>query len=86
MQLHQVLICIEVVNGVFHSVERFNFLHSEFCWKKEVQTPAVNGDSVCYTRASIETRAQPFTASFMWMSSCWMSLNLCSHDYSPVSY
>ena len=48
-------------------------------------TPAVNGDSVCYTRASIETRARSFTASFMWLSSYWMSLNLCSHDRSPVS-
>ena len=48
-------------------------------------TPAVNEDSVYCTRASIETGARPFTASFMWLSSCWMFLNLCSHDRSPIS-
>ena len=56
-----------------------------FTGKGKCSTLAVNGDSVCYTRASMETRAQPFTASFMWLISCWMSLNLCSHDLSSVS-
>ena len=49
-------------------------------------TPAVNGDSVYCTRVSIETGARPFTTSFMWLSSYWMSLNLCFHDRSLVSY
>ena len=39
MQLHLVLICIEVIYGVFHSVERFDLQHSELCWKREVQHP-----------------------------------------------
>ena len=39
MQLHLVLICIEVINGVFHSVERFDLRHSELCQKREVQHP-----------------------------------------------
>ena len=47
-------------------------------------TPAVNGDSVCCTRASMETGARPFATTFMWMISCWMSLNLCSHDLSSL--
>ena len=49
---------------------------------EKCSTPVVNGDSVCCTRASIETGARPFTTSFMWLSSCWMSPN---HDCSPVS-
>ena len=56
-----------------------------FAERGKCNTPVVNEDSVCCTRASIKTGARPFTASFMWMSSCWMSLNLCSHDRSPVS-
>ena len=56
-----------------------------FVGRGKCSTPAVNVDSVCCTRASIETGAQPFTASFMWLSSPWMSLNLCSHDRSFVS-
>ena len=56
-----------------------------FVERGKCSTPIVKGDSVCCTRASIETVARPFTASFMWLSSCWMSLNLCSHEYSPVS-
>ena len=56
-----------------------------FARRGKCSTSAVNGDSVCYTKASIETGARPFTASFMWLSSCWMSLNLCSHDRSSVS-
>ena len=47
-------------------------------------TPVVNGDSVCCTRASMETGARPFTATFMWLISCWMSLNLYSHDLSSL--
>ena len=46
-----------------------------FVGKGKCQTPTVNGDSVCCTRASIDTRARPFTASFMWPSSRWMPLN-----------
>ena len=47
-------------------------------------TLVVNGDSVCCTMASMETRAQPFTASFIWLTSCWMPLNLYSHDLSSL--
>ena len=53
-----------------------------FVGRGKCSTPAVNGDSVCCTRASMETGARPFTATFMWLISCWMSLNLCSHDLS----
>ena len=53
-----------------------------FVGRGKCSTPVVNGDSVCYTRASMETGARPFTATFMWLISCWMSLNLCSHDLS----
>ena len=56
-----------------------------FAGRGKCSTPAVNVDSVCCTRASMETRAQPFTASFMWLISCWMSLNLYSHELSSVS-
>ena len=55
-----------------------------FAGRGKCSTPAVNGDSVFYTRASMETGAWPFTASFMWLTSCWMSLNLCSHDLSSL--
>ena len=57
-----------------------------FVGRGKCSTPVVNGDSVCCTRATIETGARPFTASFMWLSSYWMPLNLCSHDRSPISY
>ena len=40
-----------------------------FAGRGKCSTPTVNGDSVCCTRASIETRARPFTASFIWLSS-----------------
>ena len=53
-----------------------------FSGRGKCSTPAVNGDSVCCTRASMETGVRPFTATFMWLISCWMSLNLCSHDLS----
>ena len=49
-------------------------------------TPAVNGDSVCCTRASMETGVRPFTATFMWLISYWMSMNLCSHDLSSLRF
>ena len=39
MQLHLVLICIEVIHGVFRSVERFDLRHSELSRKREVQHP-----------------------------------------------
>ena len=53
-----------------------------FARRGKCSTPVVNGDSVCYTRASMETGARPFAATFMWLISCWLSLNLCSHDLS----
>ena len=56
----------------------------KFTGKGKCSTLAVNGDSVFCTRASMETRAQPFTATFMWLISCWMSLNLCSHNLSSL--
>ena len=55
-----------------------------FAGRGKCSTPAVNGDSVCCTRASMETGARPFTATFMWLISYWMSLNLCSHDLSSL--
>ena len=36
-----------------------------FAGRGKCITQAVNGDSVCCTRASMETRARPFTNSFM---------------------
>ena len=36
-----------------------------FAGRGKRSTPAVNEDLVCCTRASIETGARPFTASFM---------------------
>ena len=56
-----------------------------FSERGKCSTPAVNGDSVCCIRASMETGARPFTASFMWLISYRMSLNLCSHDLSSIS-
>ena len=56
-----------------------------FAERGKCSTPTVNGDLVCCTKASMETGAWPFTASFMWLISCWMSLNLCSHDRSSFS-
>ena len=56
-----------------------------FTGRGKCSTPDVNGDSVCCTRASMETGARPFTASSMSLISCWMSLNLYSHDRSSVS-
>ena len=56
-----------------------------FAERGKCSTPVVNGDSVCCTRASMETGARPFTASFVSLISCWMSLNLYSHDRSSVS-
>ena len=37
MQLHLVLICIEVIYGVFHSIKCFDMRHFELCRKREVQ-------------------------------------------------
>ena len=54
-----------------------------FVRRGKCRTLALNGDSVCCTRASIDTGARPFTASFMWPSSCWMPLKRCSQDYVP---
>ena len=55
-----------------------------FAGRGKSSTPVVNEDSVCCTRASMETRARPFITTFMWLISCWMSLNLCSHDLSSL--
>ena len=44
-----------------------------FIGRGKYSTPTVNKDSVCCTKASMETGARPFTTSFIWMSSCWMS-------------
>ena len=33
MQLHLIFVSIEVVDGVFDSIECFHLWHSEFCWK-----------------------------------------------------
>ena len=55
-----------------------------FFGREKCSTSVVNGDLVCCTRASMETGAWPFSASFMWLISCWMSLNLCSHDLSSL--
>ena len=40
-----------------------------FAERGKCSTSAVNGDLVCCTRASIETRARLFTVSFIWLSS-----------------
>ena len=53
-----------------------------FAGRGKCGTSTVNGDSVCCTRASMETEARPFTVTFMWLISYWMSLNLYSHDLS----
>ena len=39
MQLHLILICIEMIYGVFCSVERFDMQHSELFRKRKVQHP-----------------------------------------------
>ena len=49
MQLHLVLICVEVINGVFRFIERFDLRHSELCRKREVQHPGCKrGFSLLY--------------------------------------
>ena len=55
-----------------------------FSGRGKYSTSAVNGYLVCCTRASMETGARPFTATFMWLISCRMSLNLYSHDLSSL--
>ena len=67
---------------VLSNVSIYDILN--FARRGKCSTPAVNGDSVCCTKASMETGARPFTASLMWLISSWMSLNLCSHDRSFV--
>ena len=39
MQFHLILVCIEVVYGVFRSIEHFDLRHSELCLNGEVQHP-----------------------------------------------
>ena len=41
-----------------------------FAGREKCSTSAMTGDSVCCTRASMETRVRPFTATFMWLISC----------------
>ena len=41
-----------------------------FAGRGNCSTSTMNGDSVCCTRASMETGARPFTATFMWLISC----------------
>ena len=41
-----------------------------FVERGKCSTLAMNGDSVCCTRASMENGARTFIASFMWLSSC----------------
>ena len=41
-----------------------------FAGRGKCSTPTVNGDLVCCTKVSMETKAWPFTASFMWLISC----------------
>ena len=41
-----------------------------FSRREKCSTLVVNGDSVCCTRASMETGARPFTATLMWLISC----------------
>ena len=49
MQLYLVLVCVEVINGVFHSVKRFDLQHSKFYLKREVQHPGCKrGFSLLY--------------------------------------
>ena len=55
-----------------------------FAERGKCSTPVVNRDSIYCTRASMETGVRPFTSTFMWLISCWMSLNLCSHDLSSL--
>ena len=40
MQFHLIFVCIEVVYGVFCSIERLDLWHSELCRKREVQHPS----------------------------------------------
>ena len=44
-----------------------------FVGRGKCNTSIVNGDSVCCIRASMETEARTFTASFMWLSFFWKS-------------
>ena len=39
MKFHLIFVCIKVVYGVFHSVERLDLQHYEFFRNKEVQHP-----------------------------------------------
>ena len=49
MQLHLVLVCVEVINGVFRFVKCFDLRHSEFYRKREVQHPSYErGFSLLY--------------------------------------
>ena len=36
MELHLVLVGVEVVDGVLHSIESFDLRHFELCWEREV--------------------------------------------------
>ena len=56
-----------------------------FVGRGKCRTLAMNEDSICCTRASIDTGVRPFTASFIWPSSCWISLKRCSQDCALLS-
>ena len=70
MQLHLILVGVKVVYGVFRSVKASIYDILNFVGREKCSTSAVNGDSIFCTRASMENGARPFTASFMWLSSC----------------
>ena len=65
-----IFVRIEVVNGVFCPVERLDLQHSELYRKGEVQYPGGEWRFGLLHRASMETGAQPFTATFIWLISC----------------
>ena len=49
MYLHLVLVCVEVINGAFRSIKRFDLQHFEFFLKREVQHPGCEwGFSLLY--------------------------------------
>ena len=57
-----------------------------FAGRGKCSTSTVNGDSVCCTKASMETGVRPFTATFMWLISCWMSLNKLTRSLLVVIF
>lgn len=87
MQFHLVLVGIEVVHEILCFVEGLHLWHSEFFGEEDnaalrewTRTP------ICWTKVSIIIGVLPFTASFMWLSFCWISLKRCSQNYSFLSW